>query len=136
MAQVDRFSVSLDTELLAAFDRHIGAKGYDNRSEAIRDMIRELLVAGRFEEGDELVAAVLTFTCDNSVGDVTQRVRGVIADHAHHVRGSFSVPIEPTRDMTALALTGPVNRIQELANKIQTMRGITHPHLSVVPAGE
>ena len=50
MACVDRFSVSLDTELLAAFDRHIAAHGYVNRSEAIRDLIRNILLAGRLED--------------------------------------------------------------------------------------
>lgn len=136
MAHIDRFSVSLDTELLAAFDRHIAAKGYDNRSEAIRDMIRELLVAGRFEEGDEPAAAVLTFACDHDVGEVTQRVRGVIAKQAERVRGSFSAPIDPTRDIVAVVLIGPVSQIQGLANEIQAMRGITHAHLSVMPGGE
>ena len=60
MAQIDRFSVSLDAELLAAFDRHIAAKGYDNRSEAIRDLIRDLLITSRLKEGNDDVSAILT----------------------------------------------------------------------------
>ena len=61
MPQVDRFSVSLDTELLAAFDHHIAGKGYVNRSEAVRDMIRDMLLAGRLPEGDDPVLAVPSF---------------------------------------------------------------------------
>ncbi|MEK7732205.1 MAG: ribbon-helix-helix protein, CopG family, partial [Planctomycetota bacterium] len=52
---VDRFTVSLDTELLAAFDHHIAAKGYENRSEAIRDLIRDLLTATQLQKGGEPV---------------------------------------------------------------------------------
>ena len=49
---VDRFTVSLDTELLAAFDHHIASLGYENRSEAIRDLIRDELISEKKCGGD------------------------------------------------------------------------------------
>ena len=85
MPQVDRFSVSLDTELLAAFDRHIAAKGYENRSEAIRDLIRDLLINSRVLQGEEQVAAVLTVVCDHEAGEAAGRLRACLAKHAELV---------------------------------------------------
>lgn len=136
MPQVDRFSVSLDTELLAAFDRHIASKGYENRSEAIRDLIRDLLVAGRVQCGDEEVVAILTVACDHRVGEAAKRLRTAVSANANLVHGSLHLPIDEHRDGVALTLRGPVKSVQALANRIQAMRGITHGHLSTVPTSE
>ena len=133
MPQVDRFSVSLDTELLAAFDLHIAAKGYENRSEAIRDMIRDLLVASRLQQGDEPVAAVLTVVCDHRVGEAAARLRACLNEHAHIVSGSLYTSVDDQRDLLAIALRGSVAQVQSLANRIQALRGLAHVRLSAVP---
>ncbi len=97
MPQVDRFSVSLDTELLAAFDRHIAKRGYENRSEAIRDLIRDLLVASRMQQGDEPAAAILMLVCDHREGEAFKRLRSCLAAEADLVRGSLHMPIDEHR---------------------------------------
>ena len=133
MPQVDRFSVSLDTELLAAFDRHIAAKGYENRSEAIRDLIRDLLVSSRLQQGDEPAAGVLTVVCDHETGETAGRLRACLAKHAVLVFGSLHLPVDEGRDWLAIGLRGSVEQVQAVANEIQAMRGVTHGHLSAVP---
>jgi CopG family nickel-responsive transcriptional regulator len=133
MPQVDRFSVSLDTELLAAFDRHICARGYQNRSEAIRDLIRDLLVQTRLQRGDEAVAAFLTLVRNDREGEAHKRLRAALAEHVDMVVGSFHMPVDHHRDYVALGLKGPAERVQTTANQLQAMRGVTHGHLAVVP---
>ena len=54
-----RFGISLEKELLAKFDRHIRKKNYQNRSEAIRDLIREELVKTEWIEGKEVAGAIV-----------------------------------------------------------------------------
>ena len=136
MSHVDRFSVSLDTELLAAFDRHIASAGYENRSEAIRDMIRDLLITSRLRQGNEEVAAILTLACDQRVGETAKRLRALLATHTDVVYGSLYLPIDRHREGVAIALRGPVGQVQALANGIQALRGIAHGHLSAVPVKE
>ena len=133
MPQIDRFSVSLDTELLAAFDRHIANRGYGNRSEAVRDMIRDLLVTSRLAGGNEPVVAVLTVVCDQGTGEVARRLRASLAAHADTVCGSLHVPVEQNRDALAIALRGTADVVRKLADEIQAMRGITHGRLSMIP---
>lgn len=133
MPQVDRFSVSLDTELLAAFDRHIAAKGYENRSEAIRDLIRDLLINSRLLQGEEQVAAVLTVVCDHEAGEAAGRLRACLAKHAELVCGSLHLAVDERRDWQAVGLRGSVEQVQAVAHEIQAMRGVTHGHLSAVP---
>ncbi len=56
MSTVSRFGVSLEEDLLAAFDRSIGGEGYQNRSEAIRDLIRDHLIQKKVSNGNAEVS--------------------------------------------------------------------------------
>lgn len=136
MPQVDRFSVSLDTELLAAFDRHIADRGYENRSEAVRDMIRDLLVTSRLQRGGEPVAAVLTGVCDYLGGGAGQRVRACLSANADVVCGSLHIPMNEYCDILAIGLKGSADGVQTVGNQIQALRGIAHAHLTIAPTNE
>jgi CopG family nickel-responsive transcriptional regulator len=133
MCPVDRFSVSLDTELLAAFDRHIADRGYGNRSEAIRDMIRDALIADVLQRGDEPVAVVLSVVCDRRQGPGATRLRDCLATDRELVAGSLSVPIDDHRESMAIGLKGPAGRVQALADRIRALRGVAHGHVSAAP---
>lgn len=133
MPQVDRFSVSLDTELLAAFDRHITSRGYDNRSEAIRDMIRDVLANARPDSGDEGIAAMLTLVCWHTTGDATQRLKGRLANAQASVRGALHVPVDLHREQVAIALQGRTSQVRAVADDLSAMRGISHGTLSIIP---
>ena len=133
---VDRFTVSLDTELLAAFDHHIAAKGYENRSEAIRDLIRDLLTATQLQKGGEPVAAFLSMVCDHRVGESAKRIRTVLQGGGDLFLGVLTAPIDANRDGLSVALKGKSDRVHSLANELQAMRGVTHGHLSAVPTTE
>ncbi len=136
MGQIDRFSVSLDTELLAAFDRFISARGYDNRSEAIRDMIRELLVTSRSLRGQETVSAILAVVCDHRFSEAFNRLRAHLAEHTQVVRGSLHVTVDEHRDGVAIALLGPADQVQAIADTVQALRGITNGRLSILTRGD
>jgi len=133
MSFVDRFTVSLDTELLAAFDRHIADRGYSNRSEAIRDLIRDLLVDSRLEEGDHAAVGVLVAVCDQRECDARKLLHTALATNAGLYHGVFQTPIDGDRELVAVSLKGPIERLRGLANHVQSKRGITHVHLSAVP---
>ena len=136
MPHVDRFSVSLDAELLAAFDLHIATRGYVNRSEAVRDMIRDLLLAARLERGDEQVAAILSLVCDHREGETGKRLRALVGARLDLLAGSFVSAVDEHRDLMAIGLKGPAKEVQILAGEVQAMRGVAHGHLSFVPVGD
>ena len=77
-----RFGVSLDEELLRKFDRLINGKGYPNRSEAIRDLIRDRLVSDQWEVGTEETAGTITL---------------VFPRHEGTYRYSYGYPAPPSR---------------------------------------
>lgn len=132
MPRVDRFTVSLDTELLAAFDRHITAHGYENRSEAIRDLIRDLLLVTRSGDGDEPSVGVLTIACDHSVGEAGARVRHELAA-VSVTAGTLLTSVDEGRDVLSIALRGPSGVLHALMDRIQSIRGVSHAHLWMLP---
>ena len=133
MAQIDRFSVSLDVELLAAFDLHLASHGYKNRSEAVRDLIRDRLTSSRLQAGDEPTVAVVTAVCDHRESEIGLRLRNLLSQAPTLVVGSMHTPLDESRDMLAIALQGPADRVGTLADQIQAMRGVTHGQVLVVP---
>src|SRR5437773_11819876 len=79
MAQLSRFGVSLEDDLLEAFDKSIGGQGYQNRSEAIRDLIRDHLIHKKVGKGNEEVVGVISLLYDHW----THHLRDVLADIQH-----------------------------------------------------
>ena len=79
MSTVSRFGVSLEEDLLAAFDLSIGGQGYQNRSEAIRDLIRDHLIQRRVGQGNAEVIGVVTLVYDHRV----HRLGDLLADMQH-----------------------------------------------------
>ncbi|NTW53284.1 MAG: ribbon-helix-helix protein, CopG family, partial [Chlorobaculum sp.] len=72
MSDLYRFGISLDRELIEAFDRHIKAQGYQSRSEALRDLIREELLRKTTTEGG-LVAGAIVMTYDHHKRELVNR---------------------------------------------------------------
>jgi len=133
MPYLDRFSVSLDTELLAAFDVHIASRGYENRSEAIRDLIRDQLTTVKLQQDDRDVAAALTLVCDHLAGEAPSRLRKLLADQGGLVRAKTGVMLDENRELETITLRGTVVQVQALADAAQALRGITHVSLASVP---
>ena len=125
MGKVDRFTVSLDTELLAAFDRHLAQRGYENRSEAVRDLIREVLISARPSGGNETVTTLLTMCCDHRQRSVADRIRTCLAGQPDLIVGSFRVPVDAHLEALAVALRGPSERVVAVANELQALRGVS-----------
>jgi metal-responsive CopG/Arc/MetJ family transcriptional regulator len=83
MSVLSRFGVSLEEGLLEAFDRSIGGLGYQNRSEAIRDLIRDHLIQKQIGQGDPAVIGVVTLVYDHHPRARRQSARDRRQAHRH-----------------------------------------------------
>ncbi len=136
MAQTDRFSVSLDTELLAAFDSYILAKRYDNRSEAIRDLIRDALLAGHTYGDDVRVSGVLSFLWDRRVEVDARRLRDCLVA-AQQVDTKMSLRnIHTNFDHATVELAGQMSDVRVLTNRIQALKSVKHAHLATLSTND
>ena len=122
MAELIRFGVSMDGELLARFDELIREQGYANRSEAIRDLVRERLVRAEWEAGAEVVG-VITLLYDHHKRELTDRL--IELQHHHHdlVIATLHVHLNEANCLEILAVRGPGRRCSDWPTASAGSRG-------------
>lgn len=132
MSELVRFGVAMDRALLVEFDRRIAGRGYENRSEALRDLVRADLTRAA-SEGGALVAATLTVVHAFEASALLAEAR---ARHPKLVGTTLSVPLDGDRLMSVLVLRGTGAACAALAGQLGAARGVLTCELAVVAALE
>ncbi len=135
MSDVTRFGVSLDENLLAQFDRVISRKGYTNRSEAIRDLIRENLVREQWELGTDQAVGTLTLVYNHDVRDLSDKLTDL--QHAHYktIVSALHVHLDPHHCLEVLVLRGKAKELKSIADRLIGTRGVQHGTFSATAEG-
>lgn len=135
MSGVTRFGVSLDETLLAQFDRVIARKGYTNRSEAIRDLIRESLVREQWELGTDEVVGTLTLVYNHDVRDLSDKLTDL--QHAHYkaIVSALHVHLDAHHCLEVLVLRGKAKELKSIADRLIGTRGVKHGTFSATSEG-
>jgi CopG family transcriptional regulator, nickel-responsive regulator len=135
MSKLTRTGLSIDRDLLVAFDRVIAAKGYKNRSEAIRDLIRDHLVSEASGK-DEVVAGTLTIVYDHHRPNLTEKL--VEAQHhaGNQVLAATHVHLDHHNCLEVIIMKGRSSAVRELANNIISFRGVKHGQLVITTTGK
>lgn len=135
MPGVTRFGVSLEEHLLAQFDRLIARRGYTNRSEAIRDLIRESLVREQWELGSDEVVGTLTLVYNHEVRDLTDKLTDL--QHAHYkaIVSGLHVHLDPHHCLEVLVLRGRARELKAIADRLIGTRGVKHGTFSATAEG-
>ncbi|MCS7240686.1 MAG: nickel-responsive transcriptional regulator NikR [Candidatus Bipolaricaulota bacterium] len=132
MPTIVRFGVSMEAELLRAFDALIEKKGYTNRSEALRDLVREALNAQAWAEGEE-VLGVITLFYDHRKRELLSRLTEA-QHHAHaSVLATLHIHVDEERCLEVIAVRGRAQEVQELADRLCAEPGVLLGRLC--PAG-
>lgn len=136
MPGITRFGVSLDEGLLARFDRLIGGKGYANRSEAIRDLIRDSLVRDQWELGDADAVGTLTLVYDHETRELEDRLTEL--QHAHYkaIVSTLHVHLDAHHCLEVLVLRGKAALLKSIADKLIGTRGVKHGTFSATSEGK
>jgi CopG family nickel-responsive transcriptional regulator len=120
MSDLVRFGVAMDRALLSEFDRSISARGYENRSEALRDLIRVDLTRAAWDAG-AVVAATLTLVYRRHASDAVSRV---CDDGRGHIAASLRVGLDAQRSLEVLAVRGRASELAALAGHLAGTRGV------------
>ena len=133
---VTRFGISLDGGLLRRFDRLIAGKGYANRSEAIRGLIRDALVAGEWEAGSAEAVGTITLVYSHD----TRELADTLADiqHRHHaaVVSTMHIHLDGHNCLEVLVVRGSAREIKHIANRLIGTKGVKHGKLTVTTTGK
>ena len=136
MGKLTRFGVSLDEELLEPFDALCAVKGYSNRSEAIRDLIRKALVAEEWQQADGQGAGTLTLVYDHHKNDLARRLTQMQHDEHDIIIATLHVHLDHHNCLEVLILKGEAARVRALADKLISCKGVKHGTFSGTTTGQ
>ena len=134
---MQRVTLTIDDALLAALDAHAARRGYDNRSEAIRDALRTALGMAEAPAADDAPCiATLSYVYDHEKRELARRLTQV--QHGHHdlTVASLHVHLDHGTCLEVAVLRGATDEVKHLADTVVTQRGVRYGHLHLVPAGE
>jgi CopG family nickel-responsive transcriptional regulator len=129
---MERITISLDEPLALEFDRLIARRGYENRSEAIRDLLRRELESDRAREGSGHCVANLSYVYNHHERDLGERLTRT--QHAHHdlCVSTMHAHLDHEECLETVILRGPVRAVREFAQAIIAERGVRHGSLNVI----
>ena len=130
-----RFSISLEENLLEIFDKHIKARSYTNRSEAIRDLIRKAFVMKEWQ-ADKEVMGVISLVYDHHQHKLQDKVTEVQHGYHHHIVSTTHVHMDHDNCLEVTLVRGKANEIQELSDKLVALRGVRDGHLAMSSTGQ
>lgn len=129
MSKVTRFGVSLESQLLNQFDSLLKKTGYKNRSEAIRDMIRGLLVKKEWEEEDKEVIGILSLVFNHEKRELTEIINHIQHQNIGAIVSSTHIHLDSHNCLEVIILRGKSSVIKKISNQIQSTRNVKHAEL-------
>lgn len=130
-----RFGVSMDADLLNEFDEFCRVRGYDTRSEALRDLIRDALVTELGSKDDAHVAGTLTLVYDHHKSDLTQRLTEAQHDSHELIIAALHVHLDHHNCLEVLALRGEHKAVKTFADRILAVKGVKHGKFVLTATG-
>ena len=135
MEQLVRFGVSLDNRLLKEFDRLIKRRHYTNRSEALRDLIRDNLV-GQEWDGNRETVGTITFVYDHHVRDLAGKLTDIQHDYHEHILSGMHVHLDHDHCLEVLVVKGRGSEIRKVADALVSVKGVKHGKLTMTTTGK
>ncbi|MCC6983300.1 MAG: nickel-responsive transcriptional regulator NikR [Bauldia sp.] len=131
---MQRVTITIDDDLLGDLDALIAERGYQSRSEAVRDIVRETLAGSRRTDAHEHVVASLSYVYDHHKRELAKRLTE--SQHEHHdlTVASLHVHLDETQCLEIAVLKGHRTELEELADEIISQRGVRYGKLHVIPA--
>ncbi len=136
MSNITRFGVSLDSDLLRRFDALIEKIGYENRSEAIRDLIRDRLVAKEWENADLETVGVLALVYNHETRELTENLNAIQHEHIDLIVSSTHIHLDAHNCLEVIILKGPAGLIRRISDKLLITKNVKHGRLITTTTGE
>jgi CopG family nickel-responsive transcriptional regulator len=136
MDKVVRTGIALPPELLEKFDNAIQRKGYWNRSEAVRDLVRDFLIEEKWSESAGRGIASLTLIYDHHSGSFMKKMASIQHDHPGLIRSTMHTHIDHHNCLEIIVLDGKMDEIRKLADSLLALKGVKHGKLVTTAKGE
>jgi CopG family nickel-responsive transcriptional regulator len=135
MSDLSRIGVAIDSDLLQKFDELIASRGYSNRSEAFRDLIRDELVERAWDNPDSEVVGTVTLVYDHHVRLLNEKLTGMQHSHFHQILSSLHVHLDHDNCLEVLVVRGKASDVKTIADAIISTKGVKHGRLTITSTG-
>lgn len=131
MNTIIRFGVSIDERLLKQFDTLIDEKGYVNRSEAIRDLIRDMIVSEDTADPEADSIGTLTLVYSHEVRELSDKLNDIQHHYHHNIVSSTHIHLDEHNCLEVLILRGKAATVKSIADKLLAIKNVRHGKLTI-----
>lgn len=135
MEKVERFSVSIETALLRAFDNYLRQAGYTTRSEGIRDLIRARIVEKEWQDPRAEVVGIITLVYDHHRRELTDKLTDLQHKFLKEIISTTHIHLDRHNCLEVVIVRGRANRISRIANTLISTTGVKHGRLMTTTTG-
>ncbi len=136
MAELTRFGISIDERLLQQFDKMISSKGYVNRSEAIRDLIRGALVEEEWGDANQQTVATVTLVYDHHTRDLADKLTEHQHSHHEEIVSTLHIHLDHHHCLEVVVIKGQASRVRRIADELIGTKGVKHGKLVATTTGK
>lgn len=135
MNKIIRFGVSIEQNLLKHFDSLIARKGYVNRSEAIRDLIRDRLVTEELENPKTETIGTLTLVYSHESRELSDKLNDIQHHHHRTIISATHIHLDEHNCLEVLILRGSAKDVRTISDKLLSVKHVRHGKLTMTAAG-
>jgi len=135
MSELSRIGVAIDSNLLEKFDRHIAQRGYTNRSEAFRDLIRDELVQKMAESPESSVVGTVTLVYDHHVRMLSDKLMDLQHEYHRAILSTLHVHLDHDNCLEVVVVRGKAGAVQKIADALISTKGVKHGRLTITTSG-
>ena len=136
MTDLTRFGISIDERLLTRFDETINNKGYVNRSEAIRDLIRAALVEEEWGDANQETVATVTLVYDHHTRDLADKLTEYQHSHHEEIISTLHIHLDHNHCLEVVVIKGQASRVKRIADELIGTKGVKHGKLVATTTGQ
>ncbi|PMQ01403.1 MAG: nickel-responsive transcriptional regulator NikR [Dictyoglomus sp. NZ13-RE01] len=131
MGNLIRFGISLEEDLLEKFDEVIKKKGYNSRSEAIRDLLRDYIIKEKWERKSETIAGTISIIYDHHVHGLVEKLTDI--QHHYHdiIISTMHVHFDEKNCLEVIIFRGRVEKVKNLYDDISSIKWVRHTNISL-----
>ncbi|KAB2332178.1 nickel-responsive transcriptional regulator NikR [Cytobacillus depressus] len=128
-----RFGISMDGHLLRKFDHLVKQKGYENRSEAIRDLVRDALIQHSWEKDEQIVAGSILLFYDHHKRNLLEELTKAQHDMHDIIMSTTHFHLDHANCLELIIVKGKAKDIQQLSHKLTSLKGVHYGKFTVAP---
>jgi CopG family nickel-responsive transcriptional regulator len=137
MEDLARFSITMEADLLGRFDALVASRGTKtNRSEAVRDLVRDALVENAVEDPDAIIAGTITMVFDHHESDLSDKLNTIQHQYIHEIVSTVHVHLDSRHCLEVIVLRGASAKIRAIANTLLGTKGVKHGKLVTTTTGD